>query len=294
MAINGARTKFTNECLSNLKMKLEQLTDNLQLVIDDEKSLIQVSADIGLPYNKVRNLFYAFLDDEKKSTDMFHGSYKAKRLDDYLLSPIEQLYLSINYDKFWNEETQTFLMPENAVENFWKLTEDPNHGLTEREREVVRLYYFEEMNLDEVAAEIGVTLERIRQIQHKALRKLRQPYRMKCLMLGVDFVKATDRYCEEVKQEYLKKKEEELYRFADEVDEPLECTIDSLGLSVRSYNCLRRAGINTVNDILQLSLEDLCKVRNLSRKSVQEIVTLIRKHVRPNWLVGEKAFGFDI
>lgn len=49
-------------------------------------------------------------------------------------------------------------------------------------------------------------------------------------------------------------------------------SIDELDLSVRSNNCLRRAGINTVDELVQKTLEDLMKVRNLGKKSLDEIV----------------------
>ena len=47
-------------------------------------------------------------------------------------------------------------------------------------------------------------------------------------------------------------------------------TIEDLDLSVRSFNCLKRAGINTVEDLINKSEEDMMKVRNLGRKSLEE------------------------
>ena len=49
----------------------------------------------------------------------------------------------------------------------------------------------------------------------------------------------------------------------------LEMTIEDLDLSVRSFNCLKRAGINTVEDLINKSEEDMMKVRNLGRKSLE-------------------------
>lgn len=54
--------------------------------------------------------------------------------------------------------------------------------------------------------------------------------------------------------------------------ELLEMTIEELDLSVRSYNCLKRAGINTVEDLINKSEEDMMKVRNLGRKSLEEVI----------------------
>lgn len=57
----------------------------------------------------------------------------------------------------------------------------------------------------------------------------------------------------------------------DKKEKVLEMTIEELDLSVRSYNCLKRAGINTVQELTQRSMEDMMKVRNLGRKSLEEV-----------------------
>ncbi len=48
-------------------------------------------------------------------------------------------------------------------------------------------------------------------------------------------------------------------------------TIDELDLSVRAFNCLKRAGINTVAELVQKNQEDMMKVRNLGKKSLEEV-----------------------
>ena len=55
-------------------------------------------------------------------------------------------------------------------------------------------------------------------------------------------------------------------------DKVLEMTIEEMDLSVRSFNCLKRAGINTVEDLINRSEEDMMKVRNLGRKSLEEVI----------------------
>jgi DNA-directed RNA polymerase subunit alpha len=51
----------------------------------------------------------------------------------------------------------------------------------------------------------------------------------------------------------------------------LDRTIEELDLSVRSYNCLKRAGINTVHDLTEKTEPEMMKVRNLGRKSLEEV-----------------------
>ena len=59
-------------------------------------------------------------------------------------------------------------------------------------------------------------------------------------------------------------------------DKILEMTIEELDLSVRSFNCLKRANINTVEDLTEKTEEDMMKVRNLGRKSLEEVVAKLQ------------------
>ena len=58
----------------------------------------------------------------------------------------------------------------------------------------------------------------------------------------------------------------------DKKEKVLEMTIEELDLSVRSYNCLKRAGINTVEELSNKSEDDMMKVRNLGKKSLEEVI----------------------
>ena len=62
-----------------------------------------------------------------------------------------------------------------------------------------------------------------------------------------------------------------------ESEKILEMSIDELELSVRSYNCLKRAGINTVQELINKTPEDMMKVRNLGRKSLEEVQAKIKE-----------------
>ena len=66
------------------------------------------------------------------------------------------------------------------------------------------------------------------------------------------------------------------------MEKVLEMTIEELDLSVRSFNCLKRAGINKVEDLISKSEEDMMKVRNLGKKSLDEVVAKLR------------SLGFDL
>jgi DNA-directed RNA polymerase subunit alpha len=64
---------------------------------------------------------------------------------------------------------------------------------------------------------------------------------------------------------------------ADESHKVMEMNIDELELSVRSYNCLRRAGINTVEELCNKTSDEMMKVRNLGRKSLDEVLAKLRE-----------------
>ena len=64
---------------------------------------------------------------------------------------------------------------------------------------------------------------------------------------------------------------------ADDKKTVLEMNIDELELSVRSYNCLKRAGINTVEELCNKTSEDMMKVRNLGRKSLEEVLGKLKE-----------------
>ena len=63
----------------------------------------------------------------------------------------------------------------------------------------------------------------------------------------------------------------------DEKEQVMSMNIDELELSVRSYNCLKRAGINTVEELCNKTTEDMMKVRNLGRKSLEEVLAKLKE-----------------
>lgn len=71
----------------------------------------------------------------------------------------------------------------------------------------------------------------------------------------------------------------------NEKEKVMEMNIDELELSVRSYNCLKRAGINTVEELCNRTSEDMMKVRNLGRKSLEEVLAKLNDlglHLSPS------------
>lgn len=142
--------------------------------------------------------------------------------------------------------------------------------LTERERIVVKMRYDCDMTLDDVAKEFNVTRERIRQIEQKAMRKLRAPKSRR--MWTFDTENNTKELLVKIKtlEDKLCEYEQNAGRI---IDRQLLEPINTLELSVRSYNCLARAGVKTIGDLVMKTPEELVNVRNLGRRSYEEIIS---------------------
>ena len=63
----------------------------------------------------------------------------------------------------------------------------------------------------------------------------------------------------------------------DQSEKVKDMTVEELDLSVRSFNCLKRAGINTVGELTNKTEEDMMKVRNLGKKSLEEVVSKLNE-----------------
>ena len=171
--------------------------------------------------------------------------------------------------------------------------------LTEREGKIIRMRYQEHMTLEACGKVFGVTRDRIRQVQEKALRKMRHPAYRSIIREGKEafdrrqeargiLKKATEEMMEEVERI---KGDTQLLREIMNGDgkdkaEPIirrhfdksKIDIEELGFSVRAYNCLKRAGYNVIGDMIGVSMGDLIKVRNLGRKCCDEVVTKLREY----------------
>lgn len=171
---------------------------------------------------------------------------------------------------------------ENVISHFeQRLEEVCKNTLTDRETLVLMHLYKEQKILEEVGKELGVTRERIKQIRDKALRKLK--FREKYFELG-DYnnleLLAKQKLEEYIQENKNKWNYENAKAFIEayELEHPKSeeykqsTPIEELDFSVRTYNCLRRSYINTLEDITSKHIDDLMKIRNMGRKSVKEIV----------------------
>ena len=145
--------------------------------------------------------------------------------------------------------------------------------LTHREAKIIKLRYEENKALKAIAEQYEISVERVRQILAKALRKMRHPSRTKYIKLGLNGY-IDSQYKKGYKDGYTKGLND-AKNHKDEMgnrDTFLEKSIESVELSIRAYNCLKQAGVDTINDLLNFNdIESIYKIRNLGRKSAIEI-----------------------
>lgn len=153
-----------------------------------------------------------------------------------------------------------------AIADFPKAIEEYDR-LDDVQKKVIDLRFKEAWTLKEVGAEIGVSKERVRQIEAKTLRILRNP----CFLSKLRLVNYTGL------KDFISRHFEESNKFLNEIAKQIKSIdydhyyIEQINFSTRTYNCLRRAGILTVKQLSQMSEDDLAHVRNLGKKCVKEI-----------------------
>ena len=184
--------------------------------------------------------------------------------------------------------------------------------LSMRECEVISLRFGLDctgiyQDLESIGRRLQITRERVRQLEAKALRRLRHPeVTLPAIFEAPSNLEETAKALHAELEEFYKSP---AFKRANEVTWELKhiekvpfrytceflkagsldnTSIDKLDLSVRAYNCLRRAGINTIADIVNLPNDDwFIKVRNLGRKALDEIIEKMH-------LAGYGNFNVDI
>lgn len=181
------------------------------------------------------------------------------------------------------DETEGYyehIVPE-FDENFKKASE----LLREREKNCIISYYKDMMGLDSIGKAMGVTKEKVRQFISKGLRRLMarksmftMPKDKYYLISQAEKDKMIAKFESELRASYEEmtyEKALEIVKAKEESDRKSRRTntsIDELELSVRTYHCLLRAGITTVEELTQKTYNDMWKIRNLGQKSLKELI----------------------
>jgi RNA polymerase sigma factor (sigma-70 family) len=174
--------------------------------------------------------------------------------------------------------------------------------LPEREAQILDKRLRMGYTLKAIALQENRTVERIRQLEQRALKRLQVPSRLVILRLGIKAKELQDDIVK-IEQQLTEKKEElsKQLNVATKIDvnadfnslpreiqkiiefiinrEIKENPIEKLELSTRTYNCLRRARIRTIEDLKTKTNADLLRIRYMGKKSVKEIREKLAKHV---------------
>jgi len=158
--------------------------------------------------------------------------------------------------------------------------------LRPREEKIIRLRFGldgRNYTLKEVGQELGVSKERIRQIEDKALRKLKHPEHRKFLEIYLrpfleKKIKDLSRENKTLREEIGRYKEifEEIKQIMEhgkkpELNQLSDLLVDIFEFSVRTHNVLRRNGIRTIGDLLSKTESELLRMKNMGRRSLNEI-----------------------
>lgn len=158
----------------------------------------------------------------------------------------------------------------NIEERIIKKIENSNLG--DRELKILKYRLIDELTLEQVGDLLGFTRERIRQIEAKAYRKLRHPSKRFSDILETKDIE----YYKNLMNEFFETVEinvNKVEKLEDsDTDLLQEIPIEDLNLTLRTYNCLKRAGINNVYDLQNYSITDIKKIKNLGKKSLEELL----------------------
>lgn len=279
--------KVLSDRIDELKTVIEILTEIRDNPAVGEKTICDKH---NMSFHKFRR--YAYDTDwfNKSSDAAASEESTAKRMNELkpTLSWYDILFCDIMYIRY-GDLAATPSDLEEGIEFILSKLHD-------KEQTVIRCRYEEGLTLAEIAQRIGgLTRDRIRQIEAKAMRKLR--YFNGWIRLGQDRVMSKmkiQKFIEDdivvaTKHQVLQKLDDELVSLkniikgctADAIKEYLkshpDMSVEDLDFSVRTYNCLKRRGINTLTELRNCTKEDLASVINLGWGGIQEIERTLDK-----------------
>lgn len=280
MARNPENTALLNERID----ELQQVVEILKEIRDNPNIGEKKTCDkYGIDFHRFRRYVYDAEWFTKSSTAAESDKSIKKRMYEArpTLSWYCVLWMTIMQYKFGDLEAYPSDLEESMEIMLQKLRD--------QEREVILCRYEEGLTHDETAKRLGITRERVRQIEAKAIRKLQ--YSNAWVLVGKDRVVSAMEIQKQIENDIaIRTKHEVIMALDDKVvslrkiikdctedaikkflQSDLDLKIEELDFSVRTYMCLKKAGINTVNDIRKRSASELAKVRNLGLRSMTEI-----------------------
>lgn len=161
---------------------------------------------------------------------------------------LRRIFKDVDYDTWKNQ------IPPDFDESLKYVLEET---LTEREIYILYSFFRDHIPMRFVGQRYGIQGERCRQINEKALRRIRHPSRLKYIKYGLAEVERRQK--EPPKEIPI-----------------LQQSIEELDLSIKAFNCLKRANVRSLEELTALSRFDLMKVRNMGIKTIAEVETKLK------------------
>ena len=287
MAGKHANREHLNERIADLEKVIEILITLREHPEIGEK---RICDEKGMSFTRYRKLAY--------DTDWF-GPTRSVNPEETTAEKMRKCVPTLSwYHKLWCDimgvdYRDIAACPSDIAETIeWLLA----NKLKEREAKVIRHRYEDGMVLTDVGHELGVTGDRIAQIEAKALRKLRgangwMRYGINHWIPILKIQKNIEADAEiAVKHKVMAALDDRMPSLRKYINDGIKAvekeraqknpdmSIDDMDLSVRSYNCLKRAKIETLDDLRHMSASDLMHVRNLGAGCVREIINKLNEY----------------
>ena len=240
---------------------------------------------------------YAFNKNEKvedKKEDSQEDKYVLMTWQELLYANIMGAKISDDYTVYHKGD---FYIPSDIDENLVLVMKD---RLKERHLKVILMRWRDGLMFDEIAKQLGVSTERVRQIEHEAFRRLLHPTVKNRLRYGINYYENQKKQNELVNElankkykEYIRQQLEEqadtlakdkvrmLNEMVDrektimDMKEAEAYSIMNQGFSVRTVNSLDRARIKDIREVAKLKFSEVTRIRNLGSKSLLEVYNVL-------------------
>ena len=279
------------------KEKLDYMIDKMQRILgaleeirDGDVTEVAVLKKYGLDYKTFRNMVYDHDWDAATRVDGRKKKGSSEKVEGVVptRSWAEDLFVEV-----YRIKDCSIPIPDDVTERF----EEVIPALPGNLPDVIFMLYRDGLTLKEAGEELGKSGERIRQLRERALRMLRNQRRTAFMLMGAP---GEEVYISRVRVEELKEKAENdytcrmmrkeierldriIYAKNKIIKDEQECIpieewdMLNIHLSVRGYNALKRSGVSTFGQLLALTYNDLLNIRNLGRKTAEDIMEELGK-----------------
>lgn len=238
----------------------------------------EISLDNVLRFAKALGVEpYILLKGEIKETTEFEVPFDIKSLypQNFVYDAIVEYYERRQLSEDEKQKTITDILYRIHVPSLFNVIKS---DFSERDQEIIEMYWKKNMTISDIAKYYNRTLECIRQVIKKSMRKIaRMSRREKYIMVPPEEV---DEYRKAVSKltMAIDTYKEHLSEAIDSERVLVRTPIDDLKLSVRTYNCLARSGYNFVDELVGIPAYDLAKIRNMGRKSFDELLQSLQEY----------------